>query len=173
MNMTPAAILKAVKQLEQQKGSIVHEERMFCSYEIVENGTPVEPPEYDFAETNRILAELDEKTRILKCALNKHNANSIVSDTGCSPSGLLIWIAQLNKQLARVDLLASTPQKRVLPFSRTRGDFSSVVKISEVANYDVKEAKKLQKELTEKIASLQMALDTHNLTQMIEVDVEL
>ncbi len=173
MNMTPAAILKAVKQLEQQKSSILYEETMFSSYEIVENGTAVEPPEYNFTETTRAVTELDGKIKALKCALNKHNVNSIVSDTGCSPSELLIWIAQLNSALHRVSDLAATPQKRVLPFSQTRGDFSSIVKITQIANYDVKEAKKLQKELTEKIASLQMALDTHNLTQMVEVDVEL
>jgi len=172
MIMTPAAILKTVKLLEQQKNSLVSDEKDCYVYETTENGPSAQPPEYNFKETTQQIVELDNKIRALKCALNKHNSNSIVADAGRSPSELLIWIAQLNNELERVSRLARVPQKKTIPFSQMIGigDFSAGC-IYQIANYDVNEAKQLMKELSEQIVKLQMALDTHNLTQQIEIEI--
>ena len=166
--MTPAAIMKRIKVLDQQKESILRNETSACSYKQIGDERP-EIPVYDFKSTRVTVGNLDQEICTLKYALNRSNVENQLDGFDFSPCEALILLAQCNKELSIVSRLANAQQKSQDIFSFRRDGGNRMV--YDCANYEVKEVQKYRDDLQNDIYELQIALDQYNLTAQVEVDL--
>lgn len=115
-------------------------------------------PEYDIAESNKKIFELNEKIRKVKHKINEFNAKTVVPDTdGMTIDQVLIFMPQLHDMITRYSQM-SRAQKKSRVTGRTR--FIEYT----IANYDPADAKKLAEKYSDELSRLQSALDQVNTT---------
>ena len=168
--MTSAYANKMLKNLEEDKAFWVNKEEASSTYVAAINEEPV-VPEYDYTEVAATIAALDEKTAIIKHALNVTNATAKVQvgDTEMSIDTILIKMAQLNKRKAVLDQM-----RKQLP--KTREEQHSYMSRNAVPeyryiNYDLELIKKEYEAVSKSIIEMQMALDKYNQIVQFEVDI--
>ena len=169
MILTSAAINKRLKELNEEKELILERERESYTYEKVEGYEEV-IPEYNFAETQKALGEIDEKVRQLKHALNCMNSTEKLEHFDFTVDEALVYMAQLNKRKEILDEM-----RKKLPVARKRanryGETSNLVEYT-CANYDVAEADSEYKRIFTEINQLQMDIDYINQTIAISVEID-
>lgn len=166
--MSPAAIMKRIKTIEQKKESILRNEAATSSYKQIGDEQP-EICSYDFKGTRVAVGDLDKEVCALKFALSRSNVMRKLDGWSFTPCEALVLLAQCNKELGVVTRLANNQQKSQDIFSFRRDGGNRMV--YDCANYDVEEAKKYRDDLQNDIYELQMALDQYNLTAKVEVDL--
>ena len=168
--MTSAAIMKRIKQLTEDRSYYENLEEASSTYIATANETPV-IPEYDYKEVSNKIDELNREIRSYKNTLNVVNSSVMVKVPGSNEecgtvNDILLKMAQLND---RKDVLDSMRKK--LPKRRIKATYSSGRDPEyEFINYDLDQVKKDFDEVSRKISTLQMALDNHNQTYMINTD---
>lgn len=102
--MTSAYANKMLRNLEEEKAYWLNKEAVSSTYVASTDEEPV-IPEYDYSTVASIIAEIDEKTAIIKHALNLTNATAKVKvgDSEMSVDTILIKTAQLNKRKSILD----------------------------------------------------------------------
>ena len=112
--MTSAYANKMLRNLEEEKAYWLNKEAVSGTYVASTDEEPV-IPEYDYSTVASIIAEIDEKTAIIKHALNLTNATAKVKvgDSEMSVDTILIKTAQLNKRKSILDHM-----RKQLPKSR-------------------------------------------------------
>ena len=167
--MTSAYANKMLRSLEEDKAFWVNKEANSSTYVVANNEEPV-VPEYDYAEVAATIAEIDEKSAIIKHALNVSNATAkvLVGNVEMSVDTILIKMAQLNKRKAVLDVM-----RKQLPKARVE-QRSYMARYSvpeyEYINYDLELIKKEYESISAKIMEMQMALDKYNQTVQFECD---
>ena len=162
MKLCNAELMKKVKLLEQAKNDVLAEERRIhqVTYQTendkFDNG-------YDFAQTRKKIDDIDAEIRKLKRLLNHSNATTVVEEFGMTLGECLVYMAQLNRQVYTLDELSKKE-----PMSR-RSTVNGVIEYTAL-NYDKAECQAKLQWVQETIASLQVAIDKANLTNLIEVD---
>lgn len=168
--MTSAYANKMLRSLAEDKAFWVNKEDTSSTYVAALNETPV-VPEYDYAEVAAIIEEIDEKTAVIKHALNVSNANAKVKvgDTEMSVDTILIRMAQLNRRKYTLDYLRKQlPKTRVEESYRTS---RNAVPEYRYINYDLDLIKREYERISGLIMEMQMALDMYNQTVQFEVDI--
>jgi len=170
MKMTSAYANKMLKQLAEDKSYWVNKENDSCLYSAAVGETPV-IPEYDFAGVSATIEKIDEKTRILKHAINLANVTGEVDVNGSRMTidVILIAMAQLNKRKGFLDSL-----RRQQPQSRKSAGFYSSRAVQpeyQYINYDLDLAKSEYERVSKEIMDMQMALDKYNQTVEFEAAV--
>lgn len=161
MKMCNSEAMKAVKELEEKKKNLIFTEdnRSKISYK---EGEEKVLTKYDYAQTRKSVAEIDEKIRKIKHALAKSNCTTVIDDFGITIGEALVYLAQLNAEYRQLDDLSGYPKLA------RRITANGVLEYTECL-YDPEEATRDLEALHSKICKLQVAIDRANLTNYIEV----
>ena len=157
-------ILKQIMALEQQKEEVLSDE-IQSSITRYENNEEVPASEYDFNATRAKIEFLDAIIRYLRHRLHISNATVQVPDFNITIGECIIMMAQLNKEQATLKRMARKEKKerRQLGFSNTTEWV--------VLNYEKDECRRKLKEISDKITTLQIAIDRINLAHIVEIEM--
>ena len=161
MKMCNAEIMKKVKMLEQTKIEVLTEEALNNQVSYQKEADRYDLG-YSFAATRARVGELDAEIRKLKDLLNVSNATTRVEEFSMTLGECLVYLAQLNRELATVNALANKQEKS------STSVYGGAIEYT-VLNYDKAEARACLEGLKETIAKLQIAIDRTNLTNVIDV----
>ena len=171
MKYTSAEAGKLVKRIEMEIARLLTGERKSSVFNAASTENVEElRPEYDFAETQARLEELQEMLRKVKHAINAFNlSHELPGFEGVTIDQALIYIPMLrNRKSTLLNMAGRLPRERVNDrFSG--GNFIDYT----IINYDIKDVEKKYNELEEELTKMQLALDTINSTETMEIDVEL
>lgn len=152
--MSVAAAMKYVKELEARKAELLMDEQDLATVDELE-GAPSTEPAYDFAKTQRALAELDESILAIRHAINVSNATSTVNGFGLTADSVLVSMATKNRRLEALQLLSRTPKRRLV------SDRNQV--LYRVRNFDLDAVREEIDKLRREVTDFQLGLDQHNM----------
>ena len=108
MQYTSAQAAKLLRKLNEEKGALLNRESMSCSFvAAVQEKVEDVRPEYDYAETQQRLCQIDEKIRLLKHTLNQFNISTMVPECGMTIDQILVYIPQLTARKQRLEEMVS------------------------------------------------------------------
>ena len=169
MMYTSAEAGKLVKKIEDELKRQMLTERKSYSF-VVASGEDVESlrPKYEFAETQKNINELQEKLRIVKHAINQFNlTHTLPGFDGLTIDQALIMLPQLNSRRTKYQEMINRLPKERISGIHSRNNLIEY----NIANYNIEEVEKAYKELTSHLAKMQLALDTVNTTEKMEIPV--
>jgi len=170
MQYTSAEAGKLVKKLEERMRLLINTEVKSATFNAA-SGEDVESlrPKYDFAKTHKEIEELTEKIRTVKHAINEFNvSHTLPGFDDITIDQALICIPQLRQRKDTLKaMIARLPKERVNSFMH-----GNIIDYT-IINYDLDEVEKAYNEYEEKLSAMQIALDTINATEKMEIDVVL
>lgn len=153
--------MKRVKELEDKKERIINSENLLSSVTYKDGETPPKS-EYSYSQTRKQIQAIDADIRRIKHELAKANCSVVIDGFDITLGEALVYLAQLNAELQRINLLADTKQ------TATTITANGVTVHCDCA-YNVKTAVADAEAVNEKIGSLQVAIDRANLVNYIEI----
>lgn len=166
MKYSSAEANKLLKALENKKNNILRREDKASKFKVssTENVEDLRP-EYDFAKTQEELALLNAKIRKVKHAINMFNVtHTLPGFDDLTIDQALVYMPQLREEIRKLsEMSTSLPRERIEDFRSNIVDYS-------IANYDIDEAVAMYEKASERLTSLQLALDKANTTETIEID---
>ena len=168
MKYTSAEAGKLLKKLGEELLSINQREQNGKEF-LAAVGEDIESvrPDYNFAETQCALDEIERKIRTVKHALNVFNSTTVVSGFDITIDEMLVYIPQLT---ARKNALAQMKDKLPKVREQSRMNISSVLDYRYL-NYDVNTVAAEYEKVSDTLAKAQNALDSVNMTQSLEIDL--
>ena len=169
MRYTSAEANKLLKALELRRNTIKKKEEKAASFQAAANENIEElRPEYDFAKVQAELASLNAKIREVKHAINVFNvSHTLPGYDGLTIDQALVYLPQLSEETRKLsDMASALPRERIESFRSMIVDYS-------IANYDIGEAERAYEDVSERLTSLQLALDKANNSDTMEIDVVL
>ena len=167
MKYTSAEAAKILRQLNEDYSSVLNMEAESCTFiAAVSEDIETVRPEYDFEETQKKLAEIEEKIRRVKHALNVFNTTHTVPGFDMTVDEMLVYIPQLTRKKNKL-----AGMKDRLPKVRQNSNFRTNIIDYSYANYDIKAAEAEYARAAETLARAQLALDTLNSTETMEIDI--
>lgn len=164
---TSAEAAKLLKKLKDEHQSIRNLENESYEYVAATSEIPGEvAPNYNFAETQTVLTEIEAKIRKIKHAINVFNTTHTVPNFPMTVDELLVYIPQLTAMKTKYGIM-----KDKLPKARVRGYSSTGIIEYKYANYAISDAEKEYNLVSEQLAQAQLALDTLNNTVTMEIDL--
>ena len=112
------------------------------------------------------LAELEEKARIIKHAINLFNVSQPIDDSGMTIDQALVYIPQLSERKRKLAIMRAVPKKK-------RSDSYAGGNLIEYtyANYDIEQAELDYQAAGDELARVQNALDLVNSTVQFDIDI--
>ena len=165
--MTSAMAAKELKKLNERYEALLGMERKSSEFvAAIQEDIETVRPEYDFQAVQKETAEIEEKIRILKHAINRFNLSQTVPGFDMTIDQILVYIPQLTARKRKLDYMRS-----LLPRERIQGErgASNIIEYK-YTNYDVKEAEKEYLAVTDELSKAQNALDLVNSTVEFEVE---
>ncbi|MBR0139239.1 MAG: hypothetical protein IJM17_03010 [Firmicutes bacterium] len=169
MKYTSAEANKMLKKLNNDYRTIASLEHAGMSFLAATGEDPDKVrPAYDYEETQAKLAEITDKIRTVKHAINLFNATTKVPGTGMTVDELLVVMPLLSDRIRVLDGMRST-----LPMVRERsyGSGTNATIDYRYTNYDIAKAEADYAEAADRLARLQNALDLLNNTEKFEIDI--
>lgn len=167
MKMTSAEANKLLRKLHDDHSALERmemESRTFvaATMEKLEDARP----EYDYTEVQERLAELEDKARRVKHAINIFNISQAIDDSGMTIDQALVYIPQLSERKRKLAFMRTVQKKK-------RNDNSNSSNLIEYtyANYDVEQAETDYQSTSDELARVQNALDLINSTVQFEIDI--
>ncbi len=169
MKYTSAEANKVLKKLNSDYRTIVGLEHAGMSFLAATGEDPDKVrPAYDYEETRTKLAELTDKIKTVKHAINVFNATTEVPGTGMTVDELLVVMPMLSERIRVLDGMRSTlPMIR----ERTYGSGTSATIDYRYTNYDIAKAEADYAEAADRLAVLQNALDLLNNTEKFDINI--
>ena len=170
MLYTSAEANKLLRSLREEKFKLEREEDASITFVAATVENPEDArPEYDFAAMQRRLEEIDKLVRKIKHAISVFNTTHVVPGTNMTVDEVLVYMPQLEQAKNKYLRMSQKLQKERV--GRKYGDKPSANFIEyEYANYDVEEAKKKHRDVSDELASIQIALDKLNTTSTFEIE---
>ena len=163
MKITSAEANKMLRQLEDEKETILKEEQNYKVYHAaVGEDEKALRPEYNFHETQGQIEKIDREIMELRHALNVFNCTTEVGDTGLTIDQVLTRLPQLQNQKAKLRGMRSLPTKNRYNISGGIIDYI-------YTSYDPADAQMEYEAVDAEITMLQLALDRVNTTKTFEV----
>ena len=123
-------------------------------------------PAYDYADTQNRLAELEQRIRRLKHAINVFNATHVIPDFHMTIDEMLVYIPQLTQRKNKLaDMKARLPKERV---EEQYGRQSNIIDYT-YANYDLAAVEADYEETADALSRAQLALDAVNQRDTFEL----
>ena len=173
MKYTSAEAGKLVKKLEDKVKDILSHEEKAALFRVAsgENAESLRP-EYDFNKTQDEIERLRGQIRTVKHAINVFNTtHTLPGFNDLTIDQALVYIPQLsNRKETLRQMAAHLPKERVDDSNYRFGSRTSFVDY-EVTNYDAIDAKAAYDRTADTLAKLQLALDTVNTTETMDIEV--
>ena len=171
MKYTSAEAGKLVKKLEDRIRRAELAESKSATFNAA-SGEDVESlrPRYSFKDSQAKIEELQAQDRKVKHAINAFDiSHTLPGFKGVTVDQALVLIPQLRGRLSVLgEMVARLPKERVDSAFRNTNIIDYVI-----TNYDAAEVEKKYNELEEQLSALQLALDTLNNTETMDIDVVL
>ena len=171
MKYTSAEAGKLVKKLEDRIRRAQLAESKSATFNAA-SGEDVESlrPKYSFTDSQATIEELQAQIRRVKHAINCFNiSHTLPGFNDLTVDQALVLIPQLRSRLSVLgEMAARLPKERVDSAFRNTSIIDYVI-----TNYDAADVEKKYNELEEKLSALQLALDTLNSTETMDIDVAL
>ena len=167
MKMTSAAAAKELKKLNEQHEALTAMENKSSEFiAAIQEDIETVRPAYDYAAVQKELAEVEQKIRALKHAINTFNLGQTVPGFDMTIDQMLVYIPQLSARKRKLEQM-----KDKLPRERVRGGSFSNSGIIEYTyvNYDLKAVSRDYDKVTDELSRAQKALDLVNSTVEFEV----
>ena len=164
MKLSSAMANKMIKQLMEDKEALIREERETCTTSYTEGEAAVDEKEYDFQDTQRKIADIDDRVMALRHAINMFNTTTPLPGLNMTIDQALVRMAMLNEHKSRLRSM-----KQTKPFSR-RVVYSGVIEYTRT-NYSEQDAQKEYNRVSDELTKIQLALDKANLLGQFEVDI--
>lgn len=169
MKVTSAEAGKLVKKLEEKISALQALEDKSSVFRVA-SGEDEEllRPAYDFAECQKKLDSLQADLRKVKHAINVFNTTHTLPGFGdMTVDQALIALPQLSaRKMKLANYAARLPRERVQGYASQ----SNIIDYS-VANYRIEDAAAEYDRVSDCLANLQLALDTVNHKEKMEIDV--
>lgn len=163
--VTSAAANKILRSLEDEKQYILLMEEESSIYIETEGVSPI-VPQYDYAETERKLEEIDQKVMRIKHAINMFNCATMLPGLGITIDQGLVKMAQLNNRRKILDSMRKRNSK-----ARKKDFYGSSKFVEyECVNYDVNDINQTYDMISQQITDLQMEIDLCNQTMRFEIE---
>ncbi len=160
MKMSLTAIMKKIKELEEEKRLLISSECENCRVSYVSEKDKVDTG-YDYNATRAAVDALDAEILRLRAALNRINATLTVCGFSYTVGEALIRLAQLSTKRMQLENLPTVQSARKVTFNGTI-EYTDCL-------FDVAAVKKDIAGLRAEIGGLQMAIDKTNLTYETEI----
>lgn len=164
--MTSAMAAKELKKLNERHETLISMERKAAEFvAAIQEDKETVRPEYDYESVQAELAEVEQKVRALKHAINVFNLNTIIPGFDMTIDQMLVYIPQLSARKRKLENMKSK-----LPKERVQAGYGNSSNIIEYryTNYDVKKAEADCDAVTDELARAQNALDLVNSTVEFE-----
>ncbi|MCD8005964.1 MAG: hypothetical protein LUF29_03175 [Oscillospiraceae bacterium] len=169
MKYTPAEASKLLRTLTEEYDNLAARERSLDTFGAFANeDLETVRPDYDYAEYQRELSELERKIRTVKHAINVFNVTTVLPDTDMTIDEALVCLPQLSARKRKLAAMSMRVQKERLMTTRTT---TAAVSEFKYANYDIVEAKSDYERTVAEITAIQTALDLVNNTETFEIDI--
>ena len=115
MTYTSAQANKLLKKLNDEHAALLDKENRSKDFRAA-MGEDVESvrPAYDYTDTQKKLAELEQRIRKVKHAINMFNATHVIPDFNMTIDEMLVYIPQLTQRKNKLaDMKARLPKQRV------------------------------------------------------------
>lgn len=169
MKYTSAEANKMLKKLGEEKESLISMENASSTFKASLGEDPETlRPEYDYSSVQKELEEIERRVREVKHAINLFNVKTVLPNSKITIDQALILMPQLKEQKHKLFEMKNRMKKE-----RAKGlDYmrSSIIDYIYV-NYDLNQVKKDYDAVSEKLASLQLELDTVNSTKTFEINI--
>ena len=168
MKYTSAEAAKILRQLNEDYNALCRMESQSMDFvaalnEDIESVRPV----YDYSETQKKLADLEDKIRIVKHAINVFNTTHIIPEFNMTIDQMLIYLPQLSQRKDKLYRM-----KNRLPKTREKSSYSGSNIIDyRIVNYDIEAAEADYNKAAELLSKAQTALDVVNNTETMEIDI--
>ena len=161
MKMTSAEANKFLRKLHDDHSaleSMEMESRTFvaATTEKLEDARP----EYDYTAVQEKLAELEDKARRVKHAINNFNISQAIDDSGMTIDQALVYIPQLSERKRKLAIMRAAQKKK-----RNESMKSSNLIEYTYANYDIEQAEADYQSTSDELARVQNALDLIRLSE--------
>ena len=167
MTYTSAQANKLLKKLNDEHAALLDKETRSKDFRAA-MGEDVESvrPAYDYADTQKKLAELEQRIRKVKHAINVFNATHVIPDFGMTIDEMLVYIPQLTQRKNKLaDMKARLPKQRV---EEQYGRQSNIIDYS-YANYDLAVVEADYEKVSDELSRAQLALDAVNQRDTFEL----
>ena len=167
MTYTSAQANKLLKKLNDEHAALLDKESRSKEFRAA-MGEDVESvrPAYDYADTQKKLAELEQRIRKVKHAINVFNATHVIPDFGMTIDEMLVYIPQLTQRKNKLaDMKACLPKQRV---EEQYGRQSNIIDYS-YANYDLAAVEADYEKVSDELSRAQLALDAVNQRDTFEL----
>ena len=158
---------KLLKKLNDEHAALLDKENRSKDFRAA-MGEDVESvrPAYDYADTQKKLAELEQRIRKVKHAINVFNATHVIPDFGMTIDEMLVYIPQLTQRKNKLaDMKARLPKQRV---EEQYGRQSNIIDYS-YANYDLAAVEADYERVGDELSRAQLALDAVNQRDTFEL----
>ena len=167
MMYTSAQANKLLKKLNDEHAALLDKENRSKEFRAA-MGEDVESvrPAYDYAGTQEKLAELEQRIRRVKHAINEINATHLNPDNGMTIDEMQVYIPQLTQRKSKLaEMKARLPKQRV---EEQYGRQSNIIDYS-YANYDLAAVETDYEKTADELSRAQLALDAVNQRDTFEL----
>ena len=167
MKYTSAEAAKLLRKLNEEQAALKERESKTATFvAAVDEDVESARPEYDYAGTQKLLAQLEEKVRKVKHAINCFNIGTVIPEFNMTVDELLVYIPQLSERKRKLTEMAS-----FLPKERVSNGYQAT-KIIEYTytNYDLEKAAEDLTAVSDELARAQTALDVINNSGQLEIN---
>ena len=167
MTYTSAQANKLLKKLRDEHAALLDRENRSKDFRAA-MGEDVESvrPAYDYGDTQNRLAELEQRIRKVKHAINVFNATHVIPGFHMTIDEMLVYIPQLTQRKNKLaDMKARLPKERV---EEQYGRQSNIIDYT-YANYDLAAVEADYEKTADELSRAQLALDAVNQRDTFEL----
>ena len=170
MKYTSAEAAKLLRKLNENLDALNEKERRSADF-VAAVGEEIEDvrPEYDYRKTQDEIAQIEQKIRTVKHAINQFNTRTVVQDFDMTVDQILVYIPQLTAKKGKLSRMAAR-----LPKERCGASGFGAKTIIEYryANYDIAAVEADLDAVAEELARAQTALDVVNNREVMDISFD-
>ena len=167
MKLTPDGAQKLIHSLGEERKQLIDQINKLATFVVaVSEGDPEElRPDFDFSATVDAIRSIDDRIRKIKHARNVFNTTTLLPEENITVDEALVLMATLNNNYGYFADLGNRQPK-----TRNRTQYKGEIEYT-YTNYNIEEAKKLGRDMYERILELQSKLNLVNSTYNFDINL--